>query len=73
MVSAWAAENRLVLAQVKVDKNGNEIAAIPELLRGLAISGCIVTIDAMGCQREIAAQIIVRGDTHSAFPFRNGN
>ena len=61
MVSAWAAENRLVLAQVKVDEKSNEITALPELFRALAISGCIVTIDAMGCQREIAAQIVGQG------------
>jgi predicted transposase YbfD/YdcC len=58
MVSAWASESRLVLGQVKVDDKSNEITAIPELLRILDISGCIVTIDAMGCQREIAARII---------------
>ena len=61
MVSAWAAENRLVLAQAKVDEKSNEITALPELLRCLAISGCIVTIDAMGCQREIARQILDQG------------
>ena len=58
LVSAWASANRLVLAQVKVDDNSNEITAIPELLHVLAITGCIVTIDAMGCQREIAQQIV---------------
>lgn len=58
MVSAWASVNRLVLAQVKVDDKSNEITALPELLNVLALSGCIVTIDAMGCQREIAKQII---------------
>ena len=61
MVSAWATSNRLVLAQVKVDSKSNEITAIPELLRALAIKGCIVTIDAMGCQREIAQQIVEQG------------
>src|SRR5579875_1365250 len=61
MVSAWASANRLVLAQVKVDDKSNEITAIPELLRVLAIRGCIVTIDAMGCQREIARQIVEQG------------
>ncbi len=61
MVSAWATQNRLVLGQVKVDEKSNEITAIPALLRALAISGCIVTIDAMGCQTEIAAQIIEQG------------
>ena len=53
MVSAWATENRLVLGQLKVDKKSNEITAIPELLKVLELSGCIVTIDAMGCQKEI--------------------
>lgn len=58
MVSAWAVENRLVLAQVAVDEKSNEITAIPELLQLLVLEGCIVTIDAMGTQRTIAAQII---------------
>ncbi len=57
IVSAWAVENGLVLGQVKVDDKSNEITAIPELLRVLELKGCIVTIDAMGCQKEIAAQI----------------
>ncbi len=58
MVSAWASEQRLVLGQVKTAEKSNEITAIPELLRMLEIAGCVVTIDAMGCQTEIAAQII---------------
>lgn len=58
MVSAWADQNRLVLGQVKVDDKSNEITAIPALLSLLEIRGCIVTIDAMGTQRAIAAQII---------------
>lgn len=58
MVSAWASESRLVLGQVKVDDKSNEIPAIPQLLDVLEISGCIVTIDAMGCQKEIAEKII---------------
>ena len=58
MVSAWASENRLVLGQVKVDEKSNEITAIPQLLDMLEIAGCIVTIDAMGCQTDIAAKII---------------
>lgn len=61
MVSAWASTNRLVLGQRKVQEKSNEIRAIPELLEVLAIAGCIVTIDAMGCQREIAAAIIDQG------------
>jgi predicted transposase YbfD/YdcC len=58
MVSAWASANRLVLGQMKVDQKSNEFTAIPKLLAALAISGCIVTIDAMGCQKKIARQII---------------
>jgi predicted transposase YbfD/YdcC len=58
MVSAWAAANGLVLGQVKVDEKSNEITAIPELLHRLALSGCIVTIDALGCQKEIAEIIV---------------
>ena len=58
MVSAWATANRLVLGQVKVDDKSNEITAIPELLKVLDVSGCIVTIDAIGCQKSIASQII---------------
>jgi predicted transposase YbfD/YdcC len=58
MVSAWASQNRLVLGQVKVDDKSNEITAIPELLNILDLQGCTVTIDAMGCQTEIAQAII---------------
>lgn len=61
MVSAWAEANRLVLGQVKVDEKSNEITAIPELLSLLDISGCIVTIDAIGTQEAIANQIIEQG------------
>ena len=61
MVSAWAAHNRLILGQVKTEAKSNEITAIPELLKALDIRGCIVTIDAMGCQKEIAEQIIYQG------------
>jgi predicted transposase YbfD/YdcC len=57
MVSAWASENGLVLGQCKVDEKSNEITAIPELLRVLDVNGCIVTIDAMGCQTKIAQAI----------------
>lgn len=57
MVSAWATKNRLVLGQQKVDKKSNEITAIPELIKVLDLSGCIVTIDAMGCQKEIVKLI----------------
>ena len=58
MVSAWASENHLVLAQTQVFDHSNEITAIPQLLNILELSGCIVTIDAMGCQKEIAEQIV---------------
>jgi predicted transposase YbfD/YdcC len=58
MVSAWACANHLVLGQVKVDEKSNEITAIPQLLKALEISGCIITIDAMGCQTEIAKTIV---------------
>lgn len=58
MVSAWATENHLVLGQIKTEEKSNEITAIPELLRVLALKGCIVTIDAMGCQKEIVKQIV---------------
>ena len=57
MVSAWASENRLLLGQQACDSKSNEITAIPELVKTLEISGAIVTIDAMGCQKEIAAAI----------------
>lgn len=58
VVSAWAGELSLVLGQEKVDEKTNEIKAIPELLKKLAIEGCTVTIDAMGTQKKIAEQII---------------
>jgi predicted transposase YbfD/YdcC len=58
LVSAWASANRLVLAQLAVDDKSNEITAFPQVLRQLALSGCLVTIDALGCQRESAAQIL---------------
>ena len=57
MVSAWAGENRMVLGQVKVAEKSNEITAIPHLLTALDISGCVVTIDALGTQTAIAQQI----------------
>jgi predicted transposase YbfD/YdcC len=58
MVSAWATANRLVLGQCKVDEKSNEITAIPELIKVLEIAGCIVTIDAMGCQKQIVKSIV---------------
>src|ERR1700743_1233494 len=58
MVSAWAEANHMVLGQVKTSEKSNEITAIPKLLKVLELKGCIVTIDAMGCQRDIVRQII---------------
>jgi len=57
MISAWARENGLVLGQLQVSDKSNEITAVPELLRALELAGCIVTLDAMGCQRNIAKEI----------------
>jgi predicted transposase YbfD/YdcC len=57
VVSAWASANRVVLGQVMVDEKSNEITAIPKLLQMLELRGAVVTIDAMGCQKEIAATI----------------
>jgi len=61
VVSAFAAENKLVLGQTAVDEKSNEITAIPELLKMLVLEGCVVTIDAMGTQTDIAEQIIDQG------------
>ena len=60
MVSAWASENRLVLGQSKVAEKSNEITSIPELLGKLDVAGCIVSIDAIGTQKDIAAQIVAQ-------------
>lgn len=57
LVSAWAAGNRLVLGQLRTAHKSNEITAVPELLRRLELAGCIVTLDAMGCQKTIAREI----------------
>jgi predicted transposase YbfD/YdcC len=61
MVSAWATANCISLGQVVVDAKSNEITAIPTLLEILDVSGCLVTIDAMGCQTEIASAIVAGG------------
>lgn len=58
LVSAWARDNGLVLGQLKVADKSNEITAIPELLRALELAGCIVTLDAMGAQKQIAKAIV---------------
>lgn len=61
LVSAWASANTLTLGQVQTEEKSNEITAIPKLLEMLELEGCIVTIDAMGCQKEIAQGILDRG------------
>jgi len=61
LVNAWAAEQRMVLGQVACAEKSNEITAIPQLLELLALKGCIVTLDAMGCQRALVEQIVQKG------------
>jgi predicted transposase YbfD/YdcC len=74
MVSAWATQNRLVLGQRKVNEKSNEITAIPELLGALDLAGTVVSIDAMGCQTAIAAQIVKQqGDYVLALKGNQGN
>src|SRR5215469_1689352 len=74
LVSAWAVENRLVLAQLATEEKSNEITVIPLLLQQLALTGCIVTIDAMGTQTKIAAQIVEQeGDYALALKDNQGN
>ena len=60
-MSAWARENKMVLGQMKTKEKSNEITAIRELLKVLELEGCIVTIDAMGCQKEIVKTVIKKG------------
>lgn len=57
LVSAWSSSNNFSLGQIQVDKKSNEITALPKLLDILDVSGCTVTIDAMGCQKDIATKI----------------
>jgi len=57
LVNVWAASNRLVLAQLAVTDKSNEITAVPQLLRALELTGCIVTVDALNCQKNIAKEI----------------
>lgn len=61
LVSAWAAESRLLLGQVSVADGSHEIAAVPALLRALDLSGALVMLDAAGCQKAIAAQVRDQG------------
>ena len=74
MVSAWACENRLVLGQEATEEKSNEITAIPKLLSLLELKGCIVTLDAMGCQRTIVQQIVEKeGDYVIGLKGNQGN
>ena len=61
LVSAWASENGIALGQLKVDGKSNEITALPALLKMLEVKGCVVTMDAMGCQKDLAKQVIEQG------------
>src|SRR5205823_6217514 len=61
LVSAWATANGLTLGQVAVDAKSNEVTAIPQLIEFLDLEGCVVTIDAAGCQKGIAAQVVAKG------------
>ncbi len=65
MVSAWGCEQRLVLGQIATDEKSNEITAVPKLLEMLSLKGCVVTVDALNCQRTIAAQIIEQGGDYA--------
>lgn len=70
MVSAWATENQLALGQIKVDDKSNEITAIPALLSVLELKGCIVTVDAIGCQTEIVKQIVIEKEADYAIALK---
>jgi hypothetical protein len=65
MVSAWGCEQRLVLAQIATDAKSNEITAVPEQLKMLALKGAIVTTDALNCQLVIAHQIVEQGGDYA--------
>ena len=65
LVNAWSSKNKVTLAQVKVEGKSNEITAIPKLLELLELDGCIVTLDAMGCQRSIVEKIINKGSDYN--------
>lgn len=65
MVSAWGCEQRLVLGQIATDAKSNEITAVPKLLEMLSLKGCIVTVDALNCQRNIARQIVDQGGDYA--------
>ena len=65
MVSAWGCEQRLVLGQIATDAKSNEITAVPKLLAMLSLKGCVVTVDALNCQRAIARQIVEQGGDYA--------
>jgi predicted transposase YbfD/YdcC len=65
MVSAWGCEQRLVLGQIATEAKSNEITAVPKLLEMLSLKGCIVTVDALNCQRAIARQIVDQGGDYA--------
>src|SRR5204863_3685627 len=65
MVSAWGCEQRLVRGQIATDAKSNEITAGPKLLEMLSLKGCIVSVDALNCQREIARQIVDQGGDYA--------
>jgi predicted transposase YbfD/YdcC len=65
IVSAWAAKSRVVLGQWAVDRKSNEITAIPQLLKLLTVKNCIVTVDALNCQRKIAATVVEQGGDYA--------
>jgi len=74
VVSAWSDSNNVVLGQEKVSEKSNEITAIPKLLEILDINGCIITIDSMGCQKDIASQIVEKkGDYILGLKGNQGN
>ena len=68
MVNAWCTEAGLSLGQYKVDAKSNEITAIPALLKLLELAGCLVTIDAMGCQKKIATTILKKDADYQSLP-----
>lgn len=65
MVSAWGCEQRLVLGQIATNAKSNEITAVPKLLEMLSLKGCVVTVDALNCQREIARRIVDQGGDYA--------
>ena len=73
IVSAWADASGLVLGEVKVDEKSNEITAVPRLLDLLDVEGCIVTIDAMGCQKALARKIYADGKAHYVLALKDNN